>query len=89
MLSNILDKSFEEAAELIYILVACKKIYKNHRLSTSLKSPYTIHCNSNYIMLKSIGDSWFTVTEVLSEKGENQRVIFINYGTLKVLIELC
>lgn len=95
LLSNILDKSFEETEELAEILLACKKIVKyfkkanlQHRLSTSLKTPCPTRWNSNYFMLKSIVDNWFMINELLTEKGENQRLLLINISTLKQLLEI-
>lgn len=95
LFANVLQTSFEETTELDETIIACKKIVKyfkkanlQHKLNTTLKNACPTRWNSNYTMLKSIVDNWATVSQILSENQQAQRLTHVNISTLTILVEL-
>jgi len=92
LLSNVLEKSFNEANELKKIVKSCKKIVKyckksnlQHTLETTLKSACPTRWNSNYKMMKSILDNWRSVDKIL---GEADIHVDFNKSSLKVVVDI-
>lgn len=96
LFADVLDKSFEETLQLVDMLSDCKQIIKylkkenvQNKLNICFKNSCPTLWKSNYTISKLFCDNWPVIHNLLTNLGEEDRLLHININTLSEVVELC